>query len=116
MCFEAGTEVATDKGLKAIEYIKAGDRVLSYNEQSGALEYQFVTQTFTRLADDVWQLKVEGEAKPLGVTSEHPFYVRRKHHRTYSGTVAQWQSTGRRRLCRRMFQWRWFTQVSPAER
>ncbi|MCD9189201.1 MAG: DUF6531 domain-containing protein [Pyrinomonadaceae bacterium] len=78
LCFEAGTEVETADGQKPIEEIREGDRVLSYNEQTGRNEYQTVTQTFSRLADDVLELRVEGEAKPLGVTSEHPFFVKRK--------------------------------------
>lgn len=31
---------------------------------------------FTRSADDIYSLRVEGESEPLGVTSEHPFFVR----------------------------------------
>jgi hypothetical protein len=33
-------------------------------------------QKFTRSADDIYSLRVEGESEPLGVTSEHPFFVR----------------------------------------
>jgi len=75
-CFEAETSVQTDEGLKPIEKIEAGDKVLSYNEETGFLEYQEVLQKFTRVADDIYSVKVEGEEKPLGVTSEHPFFIR----------------------------------------
>jgi RHS repeat-associated protein len=75
-CFEAGTEVQTDEGLKPIEKIAAGDKVLSYNEKTGLLEYREVLQKFTRYADDVYSLQIEGETETLGVTSEHPFFVR----------------------------------------
>ena len=75
-CFEADTQVQTDEGLKPVEEIEAGDRVLSYNEQTGFLEYQEVLEKMTRYADDVYSVKVAGESKPLGVTSEHPFFVR----------------------------------------
>jgi hypothetical protein len=33
-------------------------------------------QKFTRSADDIYSLRVEGASEPLGVTSEHPFFVR----------------------------------------
>ncbi len=75
-CFEAGTEVQTDEGLKPIEEIETGDKVLSYNEQTRLLEYREVLAKFTRSADDIYSLRVEGESEPLGVTSEHPFFVR----------------------------------------
>jgi RHS repeat-associated protein len=75
-CFEAETEVQTDQGLKPIEEIEAGDKVLSYNETWGLLEYREVLQKFTRSAADIYSLRVEGASEPLGVTSEHPFFVR----------------------------------------
>lgn len=75
-CFEAETQIQTDKGLKPIEEIEAGDKVLSYNEDTRFLEYQEVLQKFTRYADDIYTVSVEGESKPLNVTSEHPFFVR----------------------------------------
>ena len=40
------------------------------------MSYQPVLEKFSRFADDIYTLKVEGEKKPLNVTSEHPFYVR----------------------------------------
>lgn len=75
-CFEADTEVQTEQGLKPIEKIETGDKVLSYNEQTRLLEYQDVLAKFTRYADDIYSVSVEGESQPLGVTSEHPFFVR----------------------------------------
>lgn len=40
------------------------------------MEYQEVLQKVSRYADDIYSVRVEGESKPLGVTSEHPFFVR----------------------------------------
>jgi Pretoxin HINT domain len=62
--------------LKPIEEIKKGDEVLSYNQQTGQNEYQTVRQTFKRYAQDVLSVKIEGQSEPIGVTSEHPFFVR----------------------------------------
>jgi hypothetical protein len=78
LCFVAGTPILTDKGLKPIEEIKEGDKVLSYNEQTKQTEYKTVVQTMVREAEAgrILSLKVEGETQALGVTGEHPFYVR----------------------------------------
>lgn len=59
-----------------IEKIEVGDKILSYDEGTGFLEYQEVLQKVTRYADDIYSVRVKGESKPLGVTSEHPFFVR----------------------------------------
>jgi RHS repeat-associated protein len=41
-CFVAGTLIHTKEGLVPIEKIEVGDKVLSYNEESGEVEYQDV--------------------------------------------------------------------------
>lgn len=78
MCFVEGTLVLTEDGLKPIEEIKAGDKVLSYNEKTKQTEYKTVVWTMAREAEAgrILSVKVEGEAEALGVTGEHPFYVR----------------------------------------
>jgi RHS repeat-associated protein len=75
-CFVAGTPVLTKDGLKPIEEIRVGDEVLSFNEKTQQLEYKAVVQTFERYEKDILRISVEGEAERLGVTPEHPFYVR----------------------------------------
>ena len=75
-CFEGETDVQTEDGLKPIEKIEVGDEVLSYNEETGFLEYKKVLQKMSRYADDIYNIKIEGESKPLAVTSEHPFFIR----------------------------------------
>lgn len=78
LCFEEGTLILTAEGLKPIEEIKEGDKVLSYNEKTKQVEYKTVLQTMVREAEagKVLSLKVEGEQEALGVTGEHAFYVR----------------------------------------
>ncbi|MDP1613282.1 MAG: polymorphic toxin-type HINT domain-containing protein [Sulfuritalea sp.] len=44
----AGTPVHTDRGLKRIEAIKVGDRVLSQGDEGGEQTYRAVTNTFVR--------------------------------------------------------------------
>jgi RHS repeat-associated protein len=76
LCFVAGTLVQTEEGLKPIEKIEIGDKVLSYNEETKQNEYQVILDTFKRFADDIYSIKIEGEKRALEVTSEHPFYIK----------------------------------------
>ena len=89
LCFVAGTPVLTRSGLKPIEEIREGDEVLSYNEKTKQNEFKTVVQTFERFAEAgrILSVKVEGEAAPLGVTHEHPFYVR--IHRARDNTSSE---------------------------
>ena len=82
--------------MKKIEDVKAGDEVFSYNEQT---EYQTVLQTFERYANDVLSVKVAGESEPLGVTSEHQFFVRVYGARSdTSGENGEWRKAGELRI------------------
>ena len=89
LCFEEGTLVLTDVGLKPIEDIREGDQVLSYNEKTKQTEFKTVVQTFERVAEAgrILSVSVEGETAPLGVTREHPFYVR--IHRARDNTSSE---------------------------
>jgi hypothetical protein len=81
--------------LKKIENVKEDDEVLSYNEQTGQNEYQQVLQTFERFADDVLSVKIENESEPIGVTSEHPFFVKVHGARSnLSSEDGEWIKTG----------------------
>ncbi|WP_080732440.1 polymorphic toxin-type HINT domain-containing protein [Porphyromonas gulae] len=72
-CFPAGTKVHTDEGLKNIEDIRAGDRVWSYNEETGEQSLQEVLQTNVRESDHTVELYTDGEK--IETTAEHPFYT-----------------------------------------
>ncbi len=75
-CFVAGTPVKTLEGDKPIEEIQAGDVVLSYNVESGELEYKSVARTYIRESDDLYDLSIQGEEKAFRVTATHPFFAR----------------------------------------
>ncbi len=71
-CFIAGTLVATEAGLDAIENIAAGDSVYAYDEESGDVALKQVVRTFEREADELVHVTVNGEE--IVCTNEHPFY------------------------------------------
>ena len=75
-CFVAGTPIHTDKGLVPIEEIKVGDKVLSYDEKTGQIEYKTVAQTFIGVKENIVKIKIRGE-KLLTTTTEHPFYIKK---------------------------------------
>jgi intein/homing endonuclease len=100
VCFVAGTPVLTKEGLKPIEEIKEGDKVLSYNEQTKQAEYKTVVRTIVRFAEaeKLLLVKVEGEFESLGLTNEHLFYVR--IHRARDNTTSEnddgeWREAGK---------------------
>ena len=76
VCFVAGTLIQTKDGEKKIEEIKQGDEVLSYDERTQAFEYNPVVRTFERYSEEILSVKIASETESLGVTPEHPFYVR----------------------------------------
>ncbi len=77
-CFKEGTNVLTEDGNKAIEDIKEGDMVLSYDENTGKQGYKKVIRLF-RNSTKLWvelTVKVDGkEQEPISCTPEHPFYI-----------------------------------------
>ena len=79
-CFPKGTKILGKSRTTNyphsynIEDIKVGDRVLSYNEETGYKEYQDVTKTFIRKNSDFIYLSFSNGNK-LRLTSEHPIAV-----------------------------------------
>ncbi|MCG7410902.1 Hint domain-containing protein, partial [Paenibacillus sp. ACRRX] len=72
-CFSAGTKIQTDEGLKAIEDIQVGDKVLAKSEETGETAYKAVEETFNRTADEVYVIEVKQEK--ITTTEEHPFWI-----------------------------------------
>ena len=72
-CFVAGTLVLTACGLVAIENIKAGDKVISTNPDTGVTEEKTVLEAFRRTVTELVHLTIGGEV--ITTTHEHPFYV-----------------------------------------
>lgn len=71
-CFPAGTMVWTDRGYKNIEDIRCFDKVLTHKNR-----YKTVYRTQRTNKYDLYEIKISG-CEPIIVSSEHPFYVRKK--------------------------------------
>ena len=72
-CFIAGTPVITEFGFVGVENIKPGDRVWSWNEQSGEINLCPVLRRFVHRRDEIFKIGIGTDC--FEVTGEHPFYV-----------------------------------------
>ncbi len=73
-CFPAGTPVHAEDGLRAIETVKAGDRVWAYNFRVGGWELRPVVQPLRYdYRGDMVTLTAGGER--IEATGHHPFWV-----------------------------------------
>ena len=75
VCFVAGTLIATGDGFRPIEEVRAGDVVLSWNEKSGEIGFNKVTQTFVRTADLIYGVTYE-DGTFIETTWNHRFYIK----------------------------------------
>ncbi len=64
---EAGTTVWTNRGKRAIETLRTGDRVLTQDPHTGALSYALVVEPTRAAADDLLRLSLTGRTA-LSVT------------------------------------------------
>jgi hypothetical protein len=72
-CFDGDTLVATEDGFKRIDEIQAGDRVWSYNVETGEKSLKEVSQVFVKESNEMLHLETtEGR---IDATTNHPFYV-----------------------------------------
>ncbi len=71
-CLAEGSTVTTTEGIKTIESLKVGDKVLSYDDKAGNLVYRNVVAKRFSGYQPVHTVSV-GERK-LRVTANHPFY------------------------------------------
>ena len=71
-CFIGGTLVATEDGLKPIENIEVGDKVLAYDETTGEQAYKKVVRLFRNETYEWYHIFVNDEE--IVCTGGHPFY------------------------------------------
>ena len=72
-CFIAGTLIHTEEGFKPIEYVEAGDMVLSHDNR-----YYPVEKTGQKPSDDLYRI-VGSMFDEIVCTGEHPFYTRERY-------------------------------------
>ena len=79
-CFSGNTQIKmADHSLKLISEIKAGDMVLSYDEDTKIFVPRRVLKTMVRETDEVYKITTEKwQCRPTFVTGEHPLLVKNK--------------------------------------
>ena len=124
-CFIAGTLIWTESGLRPIEDIKPGDKVLSFNETTHQTSYQAVEQTFVRVAGVILPITIGDDPIPIRTTLHHPFFVYRPRSNLTadvelpSDTDGQWIEAGELqvgdKVRRPNGQWVTVTTIGPLE-
>ena len=74
VCFVAGTMVLTIAGLRAIETIKAGEKVIATNPDTHQTEEKTVVETYINKTECIVHLHIKNEV--INTTKNHPFYVK----------------------------------------
>lgn len=72
-CFTGDTLVATEDGQKRIDEIEVGEKVWSYNINTGETELKEVVTVFVHETDEILHLHTSGG--DIDTTTNHPFYV-----------------------------------------
>ncbi|HEC80870.1 MAG TPA: hypothetical protein ENI42_00375, partial [Thermoplasmatales archaeon] len=85
VCFLPGTKInLADGSYKPIEDIKIGDKVKVFNNKTMSVEDASVTQTMTKMHDNVHELYLSN-GKVLKPSANHPFWTREKGWATIDG-------------------------------
>ncbi len=75
-CFEAGTEVWTENGVRNIEDLEVGDRVLARDDATGETTYRPIVELIRNQDRPIWEVTVElddGSTEVIATTDEHPW-------------------------------------------
>lgn len=73
-CFLGDTEIETENGLRNIKYIQIGEKVLTYNEEIGKIEYKEVVDKLERSTRNVCIIKTSNDT--ISSTTGHLFMVK----------------------------------------
>lgn len=75
-CFEAGTGVWTENGVRNIEDLVIGDRVLARDDRTGETAYRPIVELIRNQDRPIWEVTVElqdGSTEVIATTDEHPW-------------------------------------------
>jgi hypothetical protein len=72
-CFGAGTSVRTSTGVRAIETLRVGDRVLTQDIASGTLNYRAILTVHRNPPSPTFRINLNGE--PIVASPFHRFWV-----------------------------------------
>ena len=87
-CFAGDTLVSTEEGNRRIDEIKPGDKVLSYNTETGENEFQEVKNVSVSKTDILVHI-ITDDGRDIETTMFHPFYV--KNVKNEDGT-GEWKA------------------------
>jgi len=73
-CFIAGTKIHTEEGIKNIEDVEEGDKVITFNHDTDAAEYKEVIELMFKEKENVVKYTFENGSELTG-TKDHPLYV-----------------------------------------
>lgn len=76
-CFVEGTQVSTPNGKTPIEQIQPGDKVVSWDEDTGSIVESTVGRVSKAFVNNLVRLTFDNEIV-LQVTKKHPFFVQEK--------------------------------------
>ena len=91
--FVSGTLVLTDAGYVPIEDIEIGEKVLSFNEDTGELSYQEITHLIRNEAEYNFVAISLDNGETILSTPEHPFYINSEWLNADKLTVGNWLTT-----------------------
>jgi hypothetical protein len=74
LCFTAETLITTENGLVRIENIKTGDRVYSFDSQTGDVSVNRVLSVEKHPTNEIVHVTLS-DNETINATPEHPFYV-----------------------------------------
>lgn len=77
-CFVAGTLVETENGLRYIEDIQIGDRVLARNPETGETTFKSVTDLIRLNERQIWEVSLSGDngaSEFFETTDDHPWWI-----------------------------------------
>ena len=91
-CFTGDTLVSTEEGNRRIDEIKPGDKVLSYNTETGENELQEVKNVSVSKTDILVHI-ITDDGRDIETTMFHPFYVKNE-----DGT-GEWKAASNLKAC-----------------